>query len=174
MFKLKDIPNIQKEFRKIYEKYFDLNAEPEKTIPLVEAFLEKYPYYPEAYYFLTVLFIADSQLPKAMKCIKALEKIDPWRLSSVFDKAEILILREKNEDGLNALIDGIREYSFRLTSGIDDFITSSEPKNKERFTDIIYKALSEYFKNDEQDLTIFEDLKKELKDWQFKRIGVKP
>ena len=167
MFKLKDIPDISKEFRKIYDKYFDFNGDPETTIPLVESFLEKYPYYPEAYYFLTVLFITDSQLPKAMKCIKALEKIDPWRLDGIFDKAEILILRDKNEEGLNVLIEGIGEYSSKISSGVDNFIFSAEPKKKELFTKKVYNALSEYFKNGKQDLSVFEDLKKELKDWQF-------
>ena len=170
MFKLKDIPNISKEFKIIYGKYFDLNADPEKTIPLVEAFLDKYPYYPEAYNFLAVLFIANGQLTKAMKCIKALEKIDPWWLHGIFDKAEILIGLDNYETGISAFIEGIKAYSAELTNGIDNFITASTPKQKAKFRKSIFKAISNYSIDTENDEIVFDELMKELNNWQFEKL----
>lgn len=170
MIKLSEIPNIGKEFSDIIDKYFKFDADPHKTIPLVEEFLLKYPYYPEAYNFLAVLFLADSQLIKAMKCIKAVERIDPWRLHGIFDKAEILILREKTDEGINALIEGIRRYAQELIAGLDNFITSSEPENKSKFEKLVLSSVREYLKSIAGDESAFEKLKASVSGWKFEPL----
>ncbi len=164
MIKITDIPHISKEFKKIYSKYFDFNVVPEKTIPLVEKFIEKYPYYPEAYNFMAVLLIADCQPSKAMKYIKAVERIDEWRLHCVFDKAEILISKDKYDEGISTFINGIEAYAEELRHGIEDFIDLSDNEDKERIKKKVLNTLVEYFKNDDDNLRTFERLKKELFD----------
>ncbi len=162
MIKLSDIPHISREFKSIYKKYFDFNAVPGKTIPLVEKFLEKYPYYPEAYNFMAVLLIADGQPSKAMKYIKAVERIDEWRLHGVFDKAEILIFKDKYDEGISTFINGIEAYVEELRHGIEDFLDLSDNEDKERIKKKVFNTLVDYFKNDDDNLETFEKLKKEL------------
>jgi tetratricopeptide (TPR) repeat protein len=167
MIKISEIPYIAQEFSKIIDAYFDFDANPRRTIPLVKEFLAKYPYYPEAYNFLAVLFIADAQFPKAMKCLKAVERIDPWRLHGVFDKAEILILRKKLDEGINALIEGVRLYAHELTLGLDNFISSLEPANKTKFEKLILNSICEYLKSNGDNEAVFEELKNSISNWNF-------
>jgi hypothetical protein len=79
-------------------------------------------------------------------------------------------LRNKTDEGINALIEGIRLYAHELISGLDNFIFSSEPVNKTKFEQLILNFVCEYLKSKDGDEASFEKLKESVVGWKFEYL----
>ena len=97
-------PNLSEIFNnEVYKKYFDEGGNVQTALSLVNSFLNKYPYYPEAIIFKARMLIVAGELEHALEYLKIAKKIDKWRVVYSFDIAEILY--KKGEKRNNTILE---------------------------------------------------------------------
>ncbi|QTA84142.1 tetratricopeptide repeat protein [Desulfonema magnum] len=123
--KLSDYPSLSDLFRNnVYKKYFDGGGDPNNGILLVDAFLDSWPYYPEALVFKARMLIVKGENEKASEFLKAARKIDEWRINYLFDEAEILYKTGKKPDAVRCLRIATESLLKEGQRGVKNFLLS--------------------------------------------------
>ena len=150
MKKISDIPNISKEMKAIYGKLLEKKGSFEGVLPLLDAFLEKYPHYPEALVFKARALMGLGRDSEAMKYLKMAKKVDKWRLIGTFDQAEIHLQKRKNEESIKVYVEAVKAYATELKNGIDSYLLCCNSENAEEIRALTQEALMEFFANDDE------------------------
>jgi tetratricopeptide (TPR) repeat protein len=118
-------PELSKIFDSdVHRKYFDSGADPEDGIILVDRFLAKYPYYPEALLFKSRMFIVKGYYEDALSYLDVVARIDKWRAVYLFDKAEVLYNIGQRQEAIVAIVHAIQSLLGETLDGIDNFLLS--------------------------------------------------
>jgi tetratricopeptide (TPR) repeat protein len=160
--KISDVPNISAEMDRLYEKYFEADANATAILPLIDDFLSKHPTYPEALVFKARMLMVIGRNGEALRCLKAAQKIDRWLLVGRFDQAEIYLKKNKPEVALEIYINAVKAYASELSDGLDEFLSSCNNESKSIIKRKTKEALTKYLTG-EQDSAVFDDLLKTLK-----------
>jgi len=160
--KISEVPNISAEMDRLYDKYFEADANANAILPLIDDFLTKYPTYPEALVFKARMLMVIGRNSEAQRYLKAARKIDRWFLIGRFDEAEIHSIHNKSESALEIYINAIEAYMTQLSQGIDNFLSSCDRESTKIIERKTKEALVKYL-TEGQDSSVFEDLLKALK-----------
>ncbi|MBK5275340.1 MAG: hypothetical protein JJE30_09855 [Desulfuromonadales bacterium] len=160
MKRITDIPNISSEMKVLYGKFIDSGSFVE-TLPHIDAFLDKYPYYREALIFKARALMALGRNNDALRCIKMAKRIDKFGLIGRFDEAEIYLQKKKKEQSIETYVDAVKSYATELKNGIDSYTLSCKSESRDRVKELTRQALTEFFLNDIEN-NPFEDLLTEL------------
>jgi len=139
--KLLDYPNLSNKFNKVYKKYLDHGADPQVGLNAVAIFLKKYPLYSEALIFKARMLIVLSKNKEAISYLKAAQKIDRWKVTSVFDEAEILYQWGKKEEAFQAVWRAVESIIGEATSGVENYLLSTNISTKD--TEIAQKLFKD-------------------------------
>jgi len=149
MNRISDIPNISKEMKALYAKFWKTGSF-EQILPDIDTFLDKYPTCTEAIIFKARALIAIGRNNDALKCIKMGKRLDEWRLIGRFDEAEIYLNKQKKNESVNAYVDAVMAYAVELKNGIEDYSINFNAAAREKIDGLTQEALAEFFTNDEE------------------------
>ncbi len=120
-----EYPYLSNLFKKnVYKKYFDCGGDPDKGILLADAFLDSWPYYPEALVFKARMLIVKGENEEASEFLKAARRIDEWRINYLFDEAEILYKAGRKSDASKCLRTAVESLLKEGLRGVKNFLLS--------------------------------------------------
>jgi tetratricopeptide (TPR) repeat protein len=133
--KLSKYPNQSAYFRRtVLNKYIEHGGNVEFALALADKFLSKYPYYPEALLFKARMLIALGKNKKALTVLKAIKKIDEWKIEYTYDQAEVLFNLGQKKEAAKILKSTIELSLRNISEGTENFLRgidfcSDEMKN---------------------------------------------
>ncbi|GBC59972.1 hypothetical protein DENIS_0914 [Desulfonema ishimotonii] len=150
-------PNLSEIFNnEVYKKYFDEGGNVQTALSLVNSFLNKYPYYPEAIIFKARMLIVAGELEHALEYLKIAKKIDKWRVVYSFDIAEILYKKGEKRKAIGYLKFAFESLFDEAIHGLENFLISielNEDKENEAIS-FVKKEMIKYVKNDSESISL--------------------
>ena len=120
---LSKYPNQSAHFKKtVLNKYVEHDGDVEFALTLVDKFLSKYPYYTEALLFKARMLIARGKDKKALTILKAIKKIDEWKIEYTYDQAEVLFKLGQKKEAAKILKSTIELSLRNILEGTENFL----------------------------------------------------
>ena len=150
MKRITDIPNISKEMLELYAKIIGLYGNFKAALPLIDAFLEKYPNYHEALIVKAQALMAIGRNSDALRYIKMAKRVDKRRLIGCFDEAEIYLEKKKVGISVETYVNAVRAYAIELKDGIDSYLICCKSEGRDKIKELTRQALTEFFDHNEE------------------------